>query len=62
MSGRAKAAQLYPIILCGFILKGLWTQLSIGVISEKFVGSIDPEEEPAAHNESDYTEEWGGVA
>jgi hypothetical protein len=55
IGGRARAAQVYPIKLCQCILKGLRDQLrDDGVISEKFVGSVEPDEEHAG-----YSDPWG---
>jgi hypothetical protein len=46
LGGKAKAAQVYPKRLCSAILKGLKKQLTCdGVISERFIGSVEPEEE-----------------
>ena len=59
--GRARQAQVYPQELCTAILEGLKRQLTIdGIISTKFVGSIEPEEESCEELVSEYADElWG---
>ena len=61
LSGRARAAQIYPERLCTAILKGLKRQLqSDGVISRRFVGSVAPEEENCDEWIEEYMREtWG---
>ena len=62
LGGKAKAAQVYPDMLCAAILQGLKKQLQCdGVISERFVGSVEPDEEPVDGTEDcdTYCDETG---
>ena len=57
LGGRAKQAQVYPEELCCSILQGLRRQLTAdGVISNRFVGSIAPEEEEFPENGGEWNE------
>ena len=60
IGGRAQQAQVYPEALCCCILKGLRRQLNAdGVLSNRFVGSIDPEEENLSDVMNEYSDTWG---
>ena len=60
IGGRAQQAQVYPEELCCCILKGLRRQLNAdGILSNRFVGSIDPEEENLSDVMNEYSDTWG---